>query len=499
MLLDPPFKGACLNKLTLLQDDPNARKLCGIADLLGVAYELVREIPLQPSCLVLPGSCYDRHPDAVTKADHFVLVYDAGSSAALSAQLKPFRRASTRIRVGEARRDVTSPLSGLTFQAKAKGTVFSSFHGFEPLAFMDEYPLFLARERLFLLAADDVLDIDMEAARGTEPCREHFAELLPYVMFMKAVFKKRCWHLPDPLACLIIDDPPLKKRHGFIDLPVFIEWLRANRLAATFAFIPWNHDRSLAAVVELFNRNTDRLSICIHGCDHTSGEFAIADAARLEAIAGTAMTRMAEHERKHGLRHDRVMIFPQGKFTRDALVALRRSGFTAAVNTSLFPTDASRNPTVRELVDLALVTPSGVPLFNRRYPIDLFDFACDLLFEKPVLMVQHHRDFRDGFEQLRSFIEDLDRVKPGIKWLPLGTLLARSSWYRIDGSGAVQTRRMVLEGGDEGPWTEMRYSPMVRAKIAVRRYLSEFRDNHIDRSRMMTLIVKALRKDSGGV
>lgn len=487
-----------MDKLTLLQDDPNARKICKIADLLGVGCQLVSEIPLQPSCLVLPGSRYHKYQGALTKAHHYVLVYDAGASAALAAQLKPIRHVSTRIRVGGAKRDVTSTLSGLSVQVNARGTVFSSSQGFEPLVFMDEYPLFLARERLFLLAADGVLDIDMEATGESEPCREHFAELLPYVMFVKAVFKKRCWHLPEQFACIIIDDPLLKRRHGFIDVPVFIEWLSANRLAATFAFIPWNHDRSLAAIAELFKRNSDRLSICVHGCDHTSGEFATADEARLEAIAGTAMTRMAAHERKYGLRHDRVMIFPQGKFTWAALAALRRSGYTAAVNTSLFPTNESRNPKVRELIDKALVTPSGVPVFKRRYPSDVFDFACDILFEKPVLIVQHHRDFRDGFGPLQSFIEELDRVKPGIKWLPLGTLLAQSTWHRIDGSGAVQTRRLVLEQC-EGPRAEMRYSPMGRLKIASRRYLSEFRDNHIDRSRMMTLIAKAIRKEIGGV
>jgi hypothetical protein len=486
-----------LEKLIVLQNDPNALKLAKIADLLGVGCELVSEIPREPSCMILPGPYSDKFQEDILQAEHTVLVYNAGLSETFAAQLRPFRHASNRIRIGNARRDVTSSLSGLSFQTAVTETVFSSFQGFEPLVFMDEHPIFLARGRLFLLAADRVLDIDMEGKEGCEPYREHFTELLPFVMFIKTVLKERCWRLPEQYACIIVDDPLLRRRHGFIDIPVFVEWLRANSLAATFAFIPWNHDRSRAAIAELFNRNSDRLSICVHGCDHTEAEFAIADAAHLDAMARTAMTRMAAHEREHAIRHDRIMIFPQGKFTRYALVALQRNGYMAAVNTSLFPTNDFWNPTVRELLDLALVIPHGVPLFNRRYPVDLFDFACDIFFEKPVLIVQHHRDFRSGFESLQSFIRDLDRIKPGMKWLPLGALLAQSIWHRAESNGTVRTRKLVREG-QEGTWAEVEYSPKARAKIALKRYLSEFRDNHIDRSKLMTFVVKAIRKESDG-
>jgi hypothetical protein len=482
-----------MEKLILLQDDPNSSKLAKIASLLGVAHELVRVIPEEPSCVILRGRDYDAMRHVLDESPHAVLVYDVESSQTLSGTLKPIHSSSAAIQISRARADVTTVFSSLSFQSAATRAVFSQAGDFVPLLFADDQPFFLAKDRLFLLCPGEVLDIDTIAEAGCEPGKTHFAELIPFAMFIKWALKERCWRLPVYGASIVIDDPLLRPRYGFIDFADFLSWLKINDLAATFAFIPWNHNRSDPAIAKLFRDNPDRLSICVHGCDHIGGEFGIGDAARLDATVKTATARMNLHENRYDLPYDRVMVFPQGKFSREALEALGRNGCLAAVNSSVFPVRYNGELTVRQLLDLAVTTPSGVPLFRRRYPVDRFDFACDLFFEKPALIVQHHQDFENGFAPLLSFIQQLREVKPDLKWMPLGSVLAQSYWQKTEHDGSIAVRRLVGEADSGGSYAEMDYRLKERAEIAVRRYLSEFRDNVVQRNKFLSAALAAIR------
>ena len=156
----------------------------------------------------------------------------------------------------------------------------------------------------------------------------------------------------------------------------------------------------------------------------------------------------------------------------------------------MFPVDCG-HLTVRDLLDIAFVPSLGVPLYRRRYPLDLFDFACDIFFEKPVLIVQHHADFINGFDPLLSFVHHLHEIKPDIKWRPLGALLAESSWQRLDKNGSVQIRTLLKEAHHPIS-AEKNYSTKEWMKIAIRRYLCEFRDNHISHSRAFKTLQRAI-------
>ena len=303
-----------MEKLILLQDDPNATKLAKIANLLGVDHEIVRNIPEHRSCVILRGKDFDAMRHSIEKSLHAILVYDVESSHTLSEDLKPFRCSSSSIQISRARPDVTTVFSGLAFQSTATRTVFTQISDFAPLLFADNYPFFLSKERLFLLSPGEVLDIDTVAEYGCEPARAHFAELIPFAMFIKWALKEQCWRLSMYSASIVIDDPLLRRRYGFIEFATFLSWLQTNDLAATFAFIPWNHTRSDPSIADMFRMNPDRLSICVHGCDHIRGEFGSSDKDRLDATVKTATARMIKHEKTYNLRYDRVMVFPQGSF-----------------------------------------------------------------------------------------------------------------------------------------------------------------------------------------
>ena len=186
----------------------------------------------------------------------------------------------------------------------------------------------------------------------------------------------------------------------------------------------------------------------MHGCDHTKGEFATADPERLARLVATASHRMRQHQDRCGLPFDRVMVFPQGRFSRQAINALRGYGYRAAVNSTVFSGDTLR---IRDLLTAAV--PGPVPLYGRRYPDDTFAF--DLLLGKPALIVQHPHDFRD-YTKLTDCVSQVRRLAPEIRWLPLG--------------------QIVPEADAAGLESEAPYKMRDRARIALRRRASEARD-----------------------
>src|SRR5439155_17722313 len=97
-------------------------------------------------------------------------------------------------------------------------------------------------------------------------------------------------------------------------------------------------------VVRLFEAYLDKYSMSVHGCDHTRAEFGSSDQQRLYWKTQKALERMNRHESITGIRHDRVMVFPQGIFSEAAMSALKRTNLIAAVNNDIIGADP--NPRV---------------------------------------------------------------------------------------------------------------------------------------------------------
>jgi hypothetical protein len=150
---------------------------------------------------------------------------------------------------------------------------------------------------------------------------------------------------------------------------------------------------------------------------------------------------MERHRLRAGVPFDPVMVFPQGKFASPAMAALRTSGYLAAVNTTCFPANSETEPlTIADLLRPAITKFQGVPLFQRRYPGRLIDFAFDAFLGRPLLIVQHHDDFRDGYEGMEAFVAGLNGIEPNLTWAPLATQLMQSCMTRSLAKGAREVR-----------------------------------------------------------
>ena len=121
---------------------------------------------------------------------------------------------------------------------------------------------------------------------------------------------------------------------------------------------------------EMFRERSDRFSLCLHGCDHTEGEFASTEPRRLNTQLHLATQRMRAHEQRTGLSYDEVMVFPQGKFSTASLALLKCHNYLAAVNSSAVPMDLgeAHGLTIADFLAPAISKYGDFPLFVRRYP-----------------------------------------------------------------------------------------------------------------------------------
>lgn len=316
----------------------------------------------------------------------------------------------------------------------------------------NERPVFVRLKQgsaLVYLLAGPLPDVDMllSPSHGIE---EHYAALVPPLIFLRNCFQEGCWHSPQSTARLILDDPGLSKRYGFLDYDKLLRSMQRSGYGTTIAFIPWNGWRTTRKNAAHLLYEGSRLSICIHGCDHTNREFESQDAALLDIKSGLAMQRMEAQQRRTGAPFEPVMVFPQGRFSAAAIPALRANRYLAAVNTTVFPVDCGPDDIrVRDFLRPAMTRYNGFPIFLRHYPRHIFDFAFDLFVGKPALLVEHHPFFREGYEAVEAVVAQLHNIEPSLTWPSLSEQLTQSCLQRRRPNGSTEilffTRRFQFE------------------------------------------------------
>lgn len=306
-----------------------------------------------------------------------------------------------------------------------------------------------------LTAARTVADLDRIVSPG-DSVLGFFSSLVPVMMFLRRALGDHLWHTPQPMACFVLDDPPLWPRYGFFRYDALLSAMRQSGFSTSIAFIPWNYRRSRPGVAEHFLRDPSRYSLSVHGCDHSAREFGGSDLELLRQRCQAALDRMLRHRQLSGVPFDDVMVFPQGVFSTTAMRALRSTGFLAAVNSTPFAVDDSNaGLPLSELLGVAVLRYDNLPLFLRRYPRSVADLAFDLFVGKPALLVEHHGYFRNGCNALREFVDRLNGIEKQLEWTSLGTVCSRAHQRRRRPDGSYQVRfytdRFALENAGAQP------------------------------------------------
>jgi hypothetical protein len=409
---------------------------------------------------------------------------------------------------------------------------------------------------VFLSAASEVADLDATVGNDFG-VQSHFSRLVPIIMFLRFAFGDQIWHSAlNASANLIIDDPLLRPDYGFLNFARLLQKLDELDSTATVAFIPWNYLRSDKSTVDLLRSREDRLGICVHGCDHVAAEFAETDLAHLNSVLSVATQRMMAHQAITGLSFVKAMVFPQGYFSAPSMLALKCNDYLAAINTEVFPKPEGMNGglTVRDFLDLAITKYHGIPIFRRRYPESAGEFPFDFFLGKPLFIVEHHELFRNGFGRLRKLVENIRQIAPNIQWrsalemvlkccklrrtsptelecksfstvqvidnpepcdmdltiirwepqvdlIREVTINGRPAEFTVSDTlikartkiSARGTVRFELKYVNNLPRRQARPSMTTKSKIAMRRYLSEFRDNVLAKNSMVFSAAKFVK------
>lgn len=419
-----------------------------------------------------------------------------------------------------------------------------------PVLSADAGPVFLETSfrgiPVFVTTAENLINLDGELASGVFDIREHALTALPITLYVKWAFAGMGWDAPEANACLVIDDPLLRQRYGFINYSELLDVMRRHKFATTIAFIPWNWRRSAPDTAALFTSNPAHYSISVHGCNHTAAEFGENDREYLFDKGERALRLMDLHEQETGIHHDRVMVFPHGVFSEAAMAAMKRTEFFATASSEVLSKDTRRKAVkVAEVWDVALMRYSECALFTRRSLHDgIENVAFDLLLGKPASIVIHHDDCNNGYRRVTEFVDALSALPVRLHWRGLGDALRRSCRQRQVSAGVIEVEmygtELLLENrrdhavqfdvsrlesdprviraltADEKPleWTvrgeriafslhleaegkvrlRLDYYPLkravptdeaisVRARTLLRRYICEARDNYLTRYR----------------
>jgi hypothetical protein len=289
----------------------------------------------------------------------------------------------------------------------------------------------LGRTTAFLWCTPHVFNV-MRPLRAEIEFETASDQYVPFMMFLRAAFGDQCWHSASVGADLIIDDPLLRRTYGFVDFAQLLPSARQHKYHVTVAFIPWNWWRSRAKHSRLFVEHASCFSVCVHGCDHTQNEFASPSYEDLLGRAFVATERMRRHERSTGIKWDPVMVCPQERYSLEALQALAASKrFIAVANSACIPRNLTE-PRVRG-ADLLLPAQDaffGLPILKRHYSNAMPEFAMGLFLGKPAVLAAHHELFKGGAAAIERFVADLKALRSDIQWMStdaiaMGTHLQR--------------------------------------------------------------------------
>lgn len=253
--------------------------------------------------------------------------------------------------------------------------------------------------------------------------------------------------------------------------------MKEHRFFTEIAFIPWNYRRSDPKTLRLFADNKEYYSICVHGCNHLSNEFGKGNYKELSTLSSTALWRMEQHKRLTGLAYDPVFVFPQGRFSSMAMQALKDQGYFAAFNSTLRATDEEDIQTIDHILPVTRKY-HDFPLFLRRYPKDRAYFVQDMIIGRPIVIVEHHGAFRNGYKPLTDLVDWINSLG-NIRW----TSLLHIAEHYLDGKAPI-----IRKGTNSSK--PMRFN----AEVVLRRFLSETRDNYVENNSFLNKVYNLVRR-----
>jgi hypothetical protein len=250
---------------------------------------------------------------------------------------------------------------------------------------------------------------------------EHFhglrhLRLLPLMNFLRQITAAVDWQVPAQHACIVLDDPSLYWRtYGFVNFRLLADHAKRHGYSVSVATIPldawWVHP----SVAETFRSEFPRLSLIIHGNNHTKQEMLRPqDAKRGLEAAAQALRRFDRLRTKHGLPVAKVMEPPHGAVTSDLFPHLLALGYEAALATfeSLVRMNRPFAWPAKLGLEPAALLAGGLPVLPRVQagPAWKTDVKLAAFLRQPVAVTVHHQDAAQRMEALAEIAECVNSI-----------------------------------------------------------------------------------------
>ena len=275
---------------------------------------------------------------------------------------------------------------------------------------------------------------------------EHFQSgnwlrLLPLLHFLREVSG---WEYPPLRAGFMFDDPNLHwKSYGYVNYDRLVQDAGRHNYHASFATVPMDGWHVHRGTVSLFQKNQNRLSLLIHGNNHTPKELARTqdDTSRL-ALAAQALQRIERLERASGLKISRVMAAPHGACSHDMATVLLRTGFEAACISrgSIMNQNPGTAWTVSVGLNPAEFLGAGLPViprFRLRRGCET-EMILAAFLGQPVIPVGHHEEVAGGLDLLAVLAGALNSTGE-VEWMDMKSI-ARSNFCTRREGGVLHVK-----------------------------------------------------------
>jgi hypothetical protein len=290
-----------------------------------------------------------------------------------------------------------------------------------------------------------------------------FLRLLPLFHFLREVTEDLAWTAPPLRACFMFDDPNLHgSSYGYINYREILKHSKIHNYHVSLATIPIDAWYVHPETANLFHENASRISLLIHGNNHTREEMAFSgtDGYKLGLLA-QAVKRIERFERNSGLEVSRVMAAPHSACTEDMMHLMLLLGYEAICLpwNSLFRFNPHHrwSPTIG--LDMVGFQNSGLPIIPRvrlrpewnpqlrLYPDWKTGIILNAFLSQPIIPMGHHQDAGGGMELLAQVADTINRLG-NIKWMDMKGIARSNYMTRLEGKLLrikMYSRRIALQ------------------------------------------------------
>lgn len=266
---------------------------------------------------------------------------------------------------------------------------------------------------------------------------ERFLELLPLLHFLRELSGGQGYEGPPLRAGFIFDDPNLHwPTYGHVNYREVVAHADRENYHVSFATVPLDAWFTHAGTAAIFRNHADRISLCVHGNDHTKQELArnFSQPGRV-ALLRQAIRRIERLEQRAGLQVARVMVPPHGACAEAMLEATPQCGFEGAcISHGSLRAHNRTQPWAKTLGYRPAELVAGCPVLPRwsfaGNPTNTILLAAYL--RQPMILRGHHQDLKVGIGLLDELARTVNSLG-AVNWSNLTELMRANYQWRMDG------------------------------------------------------------------